>query len=125
MRLQNTLCRVAAVVGVLALTACAAPPKTLYQWGGYQGSLYEYFKGNGADPGAQIAQLEAQVQKNAATGAASPPGLHGHLALLYSKLGDEANAVRNLEVERKLFPESAAYIDFLLKNAARPTPKKI
>ena len=87
------------------------------------GSLYQYFKSNGTDPGAQIEQLEAQLQKGEAAGAASPPGLHGHLALLYSKLGDEANAVKHLEAERSLFPESANYINFLLKNAAKPASK--
>lgn len=103
------------------LTACAAPPKTLYQWGGYQPALYVYLRGSSTDLGAQVAQLEAQAQRSAAEGAAPPPGLHGHLALLYSKTGDDANAVRHLQIEKRLFPESSAFIDHLLKNAARPT----
>lgn len=107
----------------VGLTACAAPQKPLYQWGGYQAALYNHLRGKNADMGAQIAQLEAQAQRTAAEGAVPPPGLHGHLALLYSKTGDEANAVRHLQLERKLFPESAAYIDHLLKNAARPAAK--
>jgi hypothetical protein len=129
MQLKSLLGRSAVVVAVVAvalsLSACAAPAaKPLYQWGGYQSSVYQFLKTNGSDPGAQIAQLEAEVQKNAASGAASPPGLHGHLALLYSKLGDDTNVVKHLEAERALFPESAAYIDFLLKNAAKKsTPK--
>lgn len=115
--------RAALLAAAALLTACAAPQKTLYQWGGYQAALYSHLRGKNADMGAQIAQLEAQVQRTAAEGAMPPPGLHGHLALLYSKTGDEANAVRHLQLERKLFPESAAYIDHLLKNAARPAAK--
>lgn len=107
---------------VLLLGACAAPPKPLYRWGGYQGALYEHLKGGG-DPGAMIARLEAQAQRADAEGAASPPGLHGHLAVLYSKTGDDANMLRHLQIERQLFPESATFIDFLLKNAGRPAPK--
>ena len=107
----------------VGLTACAAPQKPLYQWGGYQAALYNHLRGKNADMGAQIAQLEAQVQRTAAEGAVPPPGLHGHLALLYSKTGDDANALRHLQIERKLFPESATYIDHLLKNAARTAPK--
>ena len=103
----------------LGLTACATPPKPMYQWAGYQSALYEYLKTDGANPGPQIALLEAQVQKNAATGEASPPGLHAHLGLLYSKAGDDAKAVEYLQAERKLFPESGPFLDFLLKNAAR------
>ena len=91
----------------------------MYQWAGYQSALYEYLKTDGANPGPQIALLEAQVQKNAATGEASPPGLHAHLGLLCSKAGDDAKAVEYLQAERKLFPESGPFLDFLLKNAAR------
>ena len=106
----------------LALAGCAAPQKPLYQWGSYQGALYEYLKSNGLDPASQIARLEAEAQKNAASGLASPPGLHGHLALLYAKVGDDANAIRSLETERRLFPESATYVNFLLKNASKGSP---
>jgi hypothetical protein len=111
------------VIVSLGLVACAAPPKPLYGWGDYQSSLYAYFKAQGADPGAQISQLEALVERNAGSGVASPPGLHGHLALLYTKVGDEASALKHLQAERQLFPESATYIDFLLKNASRPAAK--
>lgn len=109
----------------LALTACATPQKQLYPWGSYQAALYEYLKGNGVDPGSHITRLEAEAQKNAALGLVSPPGLHGHLALLYAKVGDDASAVSHLEIERKLFPESASYIDFLLKNAGKSTPQAV
>jgi hypothetical protein len=108
---------------VLVLSACAAPAKPLYQWGGYPAALYAYLKGSGADLGAQIATLEAQAQRTAAEGGLPPPGLHGHLALLYTKVGDDAQAIAHLQVERRLFPESATYVDHLLKNAARPAAK--
>lgn len=123
---MNHLCRLASACVCLTLAACAAPPRPLYQWAGYQPALYQYFKGNGSDTGAQIAQLEAQIQKNAASGEATPPGMHGHLALLYARMGDDAATRRHLEAERAKFPESATYVDFLLKNGARssaPSPK--
>jgi hypothetical protein len=123
MRTTYTLGSLLVLVLSLALMGCAAPQKQLYPWGSYQAALYEYLKGNGADPGSQIARLEAEAQKNAASGLVSPPGLHGHLGLLYAKVGDDANAVKHLEAERKLFPESATYVDFLLKNAGKSAPK--
>lgn len=110
------------VVLAMCLTACATPPKPLYQWGGYQNAVYAHLKGDDSDASAQIAKLEEQVQKTEAAGQAVPPGLHGHLALLYSRSGDEASARRHLESERTLFPESTAYVDFLLKNTARDKP---
>ena len=45
--------------------------------------------------------------------------MHGHLALLYAKTGDDANARKHLEAERAKFPESAAYVEFLLKSATK------
>jgi len=120
------------LVATLALVGCAQPgPKPLYQWDGYQPAVYQYLKSNGTEGAGQIGALEAQLAKNQAAGVASPPGMRAHLALLYSKAGDDAAAQRYLEAERAQFPESAAYIDFLLKstrkdagkaNAAVPSP---
>lgn len=108
-----------ALIAALALVGCAQPgPKPLYQWDGYQPAVYQYLKSNGSEPGAQIATLEAQLAKNQAQGVTTPPGMRAHLGLLYSKMGDDVAARRYLEAERTAFPESAAYVDFLLKSGA-------
>ena len=118
--MKNTL----ALIGALALVGCAQPgPKPLYQWAGYQDSVYQHLKSNGSEPGAQIAILEAQIAKNKVAGEATPPGMHAHLALLYGKTGDDVAAQRHLETERASFPESASYVDFLLKNTKKDAGK--
>ena len=113
--------RLALLGFAVLLTGCVhAPTKTLYGWGTYQPSLYQYFKTDGGDLSVQINALEAQVVKNKTGRLADPPGLHGHLALLYSKTGNESAAQNQLAIERELFPESAAYVDFLLKKSVQP-----
>ena len=43
------------------------------------------------------------------------PGAHAHLGLLLSQMGDRSGAFRQFEEEKKLFPESRAFMDFLMK----------
>lgn len=105
------------VIGVLAacalLSACATGPKTLYQWESYQPEVYEYLKGDGADAQKQIAVLEEGLQKIRAKGNQEPPGYHAHLGMLYANAGKTDQMVQEFEAEKKLFPESAPYLDFL------------
>ncbi|WP_050586063.1 DUF4810 domain-containing protein [Pseudomonas syringae] len=103
-----------AVAGVF-ITGCAPQPKTLYQWGSYQPEVYEYFKGESKE--AQVAQLEEDLQKIRASNANPPPGYHAQLGMLYGSLGKDDQMVQELRTEKALFPESATYMDFLLKNA--------
>ena len=122
MRLSSVLQRAALLGALLSLAACATrPPPPMYAWGGYEASMVKYYKSEG-DIGTQVQLLEQQLQKNAGAHRATPPGLHGHLALLYTKMGDQAGAQRHLEAERELFPESAAYINFLLKRPMAAAP---
>ncbi len=105
----------AAVLGSVLLAGCSAP-KTLYQWESYQTQTYEYFKGEGARE-AQIEALERDLQKIKSTGKAVPPGYHAHLGMLYAGLGKDDQMVQQFNTEKALFPESAKYMDMLLKSA--------
>lgn len=105
---------VAAVIGGALLTGCATPPKPLYDWESYQPQVYEYFKGESKE--AQIIALERDLEKIKSTNNAAPPGFHAHLGLLYGSVGKSDKMVEEFQTEKQLFPESAGYIDFLLKN---------
>ncbi len=103
-----------AIVGTVFLSGCQTAPKTMYQWGGYQPQVYQHFKGG--SPEQQIIVLEKDLQVIITSGNQPPPGYFAHLALLYFNTGKEDQAIQNLQTEKKLFPESTAYMDFLLKN---------
>jgi hypothetical protein len=101
------------------ITGCATPPSTLYDWGTYPQALAVHLRQAGGDAARQASLLEEHLQRSAGAARAAPPGLHAHLALLYTQLGNEALAVRHLQMEKTLYPESAAYMDLLLKNARK------
>ncbi|MBA5689631.1 DUF4810 domain-containing protein [Rugamonas apoptosis] len=99
------------------LTGCHTAPKTLYQWEGYQPQVYQHFKGG--SPDQQIAVLEKDLQTINAKGNVPPPGYHAHLGLLYALAGRQDQVLIEFDTEKKLFPESAAYMDFLMKTAKK------
>ncbi|AMB84740.1 hypothetical protein AWM79_05215 [Pseudomonas agarici] len=99
------------------LVGCVQQPKTLYQWEGYEPQVYQYFKGESKE--AQLVVLEADLEKMKATNRAAPPGYHAHMGMLYGSLGQDDQMVQQLQTEKALFPESAAYMDFLLSNAQK------
>jgi len=98
----------------LFLVGCASQqPQTLYSWGSYQAQVYSHLQGG--DRQAQIEALEADLEKIGASGKTPPPGFFGHLGLLYAETGNDAKAVASFEAEKARFPESAPFMDFLLK----------
>lgn len=115
--MYKSITKPAAIALVIAagavLGGCKTAPKTLYQWEGYQPQVYQHFKGE--SPDQQIAALETGLQTIGAKGSMAPPGYHAHLGMLYAMTGKEALVAPQFEEEKKLFPESAAYMDFLLK----------
>lgn len=106
-----------ALAGAVLLTGCATQPKTLYQWSEYQPQVYQYLKGE--SPDQQIAAMEKDLMLFSAKGVSAPPGFHAHLGMLYSISGKPDQVIAQFEDEKKLFPESAAYMDFLLAKAKK------
>ncbi|QEL54165.1 DUF4810 domain-containing protein [Chromobacterium paludis] len=104
----------AAIASALLLSACAGGPPQLYQWEGYQPEVYAYLKGDAQDAQKQIATLEEGLEKIRAKGNHEPPGYHAQLGMLYASAGNLDRMQSEFLTEKKLFPESTAYIDFLL-----------
>ncbi len=103
-----------------ALPGCARAPARLYEWGGFQGQLYEYFKADHSTYEEQLRILDAQAERARGMDATLPPGFRAHRAMLYLRLGRDGEAKQDLEAEKAAFPESAQYMDFLLKHMTSP-----
>lgn len=110
----------AAIAAGGVLAGCLEARPRLYHWEGFQGQLYEYFKADSSTTEEQLRILEAQAQKARARGSALPPGFRAHLAMIYLRLGRDGEAKQELEAEKANFPESAQYMDFLLKRMTVP-----
>lgn len=103
-----------------ALTGCAANrPQSLYYWGNFQNQQYAYFNGE-KGPEEGILALEKVKEEANAKGKLVPPGFQAHLGMLYGLTGRTDLFEQNLLAERRQFPESATYIDFLLKKNPKP-----
>ena len=116
----NALRLVAAIAFGSVLAGCAQSPKRLYHWEAFQAQLYEYFKADSSSPEEQLRLLDAQLEKARARNAPLPPGFRAHLAMIYLRLGRDGEAKQELEAEKVNFPESALYMDFLLKRMTVP-----
>lgn len=110
--------RILAMAGALLLTGCATGPGPLYYWGEYQPQVYGHLSGE-KGPDEQIANLEAGIEKARAIGKPLPPGYSAHLGVLYAEKEDGDKMLHYFDAEKKQYPESAAYIDFLLSAKAK------
>ncbi|CAE6865465.1 hypothetical protein R75461_08246 [Paraburkholderia nemoris] len=108
------------IAASMFLAGCAArQDSSLYQWDAYQPQVYEYFKGQ-KGPEEQIDALEKSLQQIRAKGKMPPPGFQAQLGMLYASVGKNGQAMQEFEAEKELFPESSAYMDFLMKKKSKP-----
>jgi len=106
------------VVSVLMLSGCASAPKSTYYWGGYEKLIHDMYVDPGSiDPAIQIAQLTGDIQQAQNNSQPSPPGVHAHLGYMYSLQGNVELSTAEFLEEKKLFPESASFIDGMLMRA--------
>ena len=108
----------AAWLCVTLLAGCASQPTQpkLYAWGNYQGSVHDYLRADKVSPETQLQQMEADLARIRAAGGSVPPGFYAHLGLLYGKLGKADQFALQIAAEKKQFPESETFMDFLTRN---------
>ncbi|MBW8831685.1 MAG: DUF4810 domain-containing protein [Burkholderiales bacterium] len=113
--------RVALGGGIAVLVGCAAKgPGPLYMWESFPKQQYEALQRVGYSPDEQIRLLEAHAEKALGAHAALPPGFRAHLGMLQLGAGNVDRARELWMAEKTAFPESAAYMDHLLKKLDAP-----
>ncbi len=112
---QTAILNLLGVGVILLLVGCSSQPKPIYMWGKFPHQQYDTLLRAGWSVGEQIQVLQAQMEKAKAKDSLLPPGFRAHLGMLYLSAGD-VDAARNLwTAEKTIFPESALYINQLLK----------
>jgi hypothetical protein len=115
----------ACIAAALLMAGCASNTvQPLYGWEGYQPQVYEHLKSGGnANPEQQVAKLEEAQQKMAQRGQALPPGYRAHMGMLYAKAGQPDKSADAISAEKTHFPESASFMDFLLRTLTAKAEK--
>lgn len=103
-------------MSIATLTGCQAT-KPLYHYGSYQNNVYEHFKNEDSTVTQEIDALEKTISDSSRQKLPVAPGVYAHLGFLYLQSGQRDTGISYLHKEKQLYPESAKYIDFLLKNA--------
>ncbi len=111
-----------------SLVGCAQRgPAPLYSWGDFPRQQYETLARKGSTPEEQIRVMQNHAEQSVGSNRTLPPGFRAHLGLLHLQIGNFSAARASWEAEKTQFPESATYIDQLLKrldgSAAAPTEK--
>lgn len=99
-----------------ALSGCNTKPTMLYQWQGYQSNVDAYFRADKLSLDTQTKLMEDDLQKIRASGGGVPPGYYAHLGLLYGQQGNLDQFAQYMQAEKKLYPESQSFMNFLLRN---------
>jgi hypothetical protein len=110
----------AAALCLLALQGCVHAPKPLYYWESFPKQQYTALLREAVSPDEQIRIMEAQADKARASSAALPPGFRAHLGMLYLGAGKPQRARELWTAEMNEFPESALYMNRLLKRLDAP-----
>jgi hypothetical protein len=103
---------------VLAIaTGCSTHNTALYNYEEYSQSYYAYKKDPSTE--SQLAlqksiELAIENAQNSASGRVAP-GLYANLGYIYLKEGKNKLALENFKKEKALYPESAHFMDRMIK----------
>jgi len=99
--------------GLLAslLTGCAGP--SIYHWGKFEDGLHERYVGqNHAEADVYLFEtISAAEQQNLRV----PPGAYADYGFVLFKRGDREGAISYFEKEKRMFPESSAFMTKLIE----------
>ena len=87
-----------------------------YSWGSYEASLSRmYLENEDFKLNEEIALLADEIKTTLNNNQRVPPGKMAHLGYLFYLAGNHKAAIRCFKAEKRLFPESARFINGMLE----------
>jgi hypothetical protein len=108
------------VIGTLLLLPAACAKPSHYEWGGYEDSLYKYYK----DPttaGSYMEELAKAAHQGDATGRTAP-GIHAEYGYMLLTADRRADAITEFDAEKRLWPESTVLMNRMIGLANGKAP---
>jgi len=105
------------LLAAIAVTGCAHKNTALYNYGTYSQSYYAYAQDLSPEKALELqkAMEEAIANTGDSTSGRVPPGMYANLGYLYLKGGDSANAIESFRKEESIYPESAHFMQSMIK----------
>lgn len=104
-----------AVVSLLLLAGCT--PKTLYSWSDYSVTSYNYLKNRDEKSMADlVTTYERIINHQSGTRNTVPPGVYADYGFILIQTGKVEQGVKMLKMEVSLYPESAQFVNNIIKS---------
>ncbi|MEJ2468715.1 MAG: DUF4810 domain-containing protein [Campylobacterales bacterium] len=105
------------IAAAAVMMSGCAQKKPLYNYGTYSESYYEHKQEMTDDSALALQKAIEEAIENAKEGTSGrvPPGMYANLGYLYLKSGNSKQAIASFNKEKTIYPESAHFMDRLIK----------
>jgi len=113
--------KIVVLLSVLAIgfviSGCSTKPKPLYTYGNYSESYYAFKKDVSAGTALELQKsIEFDIKNaNQSRSGRVAPGMYANLGYIYLKSGKNNKAIENFNKEKAIYPESAHFMDRMIK----------
>lgn len=117
MKMSTSTTLLTAVSALFLLTACSGQPKPLYNYENYSDSYYEAKKSMSDESTLALQKSIQMTLENASESSSGrvPPGMYANLGYIYLKNAKSKEAIENFEKEKLIYPESAHFMNRMIK----------
>ncbi|QOY55254.1 DUF4810 domain-containing protein [Candidatus Sulfurimonas marisnigri] len=117
MRISKKIKVLFPIAVAFSIVGCVQQPQALYNYGDYSDSYYANKKNMSDESTLKLQQSMEQAIEKAGESISGrvPPGMYANLGYMYLKSGNPNGAISNFKKEKSVYPESARFMDRIIK----------